>query len=533
MKILIILLLLSANALAQDTLSNETEKKVDYNSKKFRFILETAIKHHKDSIDIDKVSEAAYKAMLNAMDRQSDYFSAKQLKELQEKSTGTGEGVGLQVVVINDTAVVASVAPNSPAYSAKINRGDMILFINDMPLKAKSGNEITEMLNGEIGSKVNLIVKSYQSGALENIVLSRAAVHTSAVSTSFIVPNSKVGYIMSPRFTSKIEEEVVSAIDGLVAKGANSLMIDLRGNLGGFLEQVVKLLEEFLPKGKVITYTESKNKEYFRTFKTTRNGKYRNLPLIVLIDEQSASASEIFAGAIQDLDRGIVVGANSFGKGTIQRLWNVNDGSGFRLTIGEYHTPLGRTIDKANANKIESSEFADESLRLQIGDEAYNQLLKTMQQTGGKTQIPIFRTAKNRVIFGNGGIFPDVKVTADTTTLLSKVLMSRGIFFEFALNYFKENENLLKSKYIKIEDYLNNFVTTNEIYNDFVKFSYSKNIWNEAMANTDINFIKNMIKSNIAHFLWDNFGFQAAKSFQDKVFLKGLQEIEKAKILLN
>ena len=373
---------------------DEIERQLNFQSQKFKYILEVAYRNHIDSIDITAASEAAFKAMLKQLDIQSDYFSAEQLKELQERELGATEGTGIQVAVLGDSAIIASVTTNSPADSAGIKRGDLILFINDTPVSGKKASEINTSLSGKIGTSLSLITKCYQTGVLQQFSIVRNRVALSSITTSFLIENTKIGYIASNRFTANIDTEMVDSIIELQKKGMKELIIDLRGNPGGYLDQVCKLLDEFIGDGHILTYTSAKNPAYNFTYKSTKSGRFLNLPLIVMIDNISASASEIFAGTIQDLDRGIVLGINSFGKGTIQKTWTLNDGSGFRLTVGEYVTASGRRIDRnVQLNEAEILPL-DESLKLSLGEQQFEQLQEIMRQTGSRSQLPIYKSRR-------------------------------------------------------------------------------------------------------------------------------------------
>jgi len=532
--IFLIILFFAHNSLfSQEKLPDEIEKQLNFQSQKFKYILEIAYRNHIDSINIEAAAEAAFKAMLKHLDAQSNYFSAEQMKELQERELGAIEGTGIQVAMIGDTAIIASVSKGSPADSAGIKRGELLLFLNDGPVTGKKTSEINTSLSGKAGTYLSLITKCYRNGILNQYNIIRNRVALSSVTTAFIYEYGGIGYIASNRFTANIDTELVNAIIELQNKGMKQLILDLRGNPGGFLDQVCKLLDEFLDEGHTLTYTNSKNPAYNFTYKSSKTGRFLKLPLVVLIDNQSSSASEIFAGTIQDLDRGLVIGTNSFGKGTIQKSWTLNDGSGFRITVGEYHTSSGRRIDKSMQIINSEPQLLDESLRITLGEDKYNELQMNMQQTSSRKQLPIHQSKSGRPIIGGGGIFPDIRSFSDTLTLLSRVLQSNGIILEFAYIYFKKNEEVLRLKNKTIEEYLKSFNLNNEEYNDFVNFSLSKNIWNKDMAKRDDKAIKNLIKATIAHFLWDNFGYQAVKVYEDDVFIKSINEMSNAKLFIS
>lgn len=513
--------------------ANDVNNLIELNTQKFKFILETAVKNHIDTFDIDQASESAFQAMLNYLDNQSKYYSAKQLKEYQEKNAGKAEGIGITIATISDSVVVGSVQKNSPAEKAGIKRGDILLFVDNQAVTGKTQQEVNELLAGDTGTVVNVILKN-TVGELKNYVVGREIFKVSSIGSSFFLKSHKIGYIASTRFTSNIYNDLSKEIDDFLKKGLEFLIIDLRGNPGGYLDEVVKITAEFLPKNHQIIYTNSKNSEFSFNFKTEKDGKYLKIPLAILVDGQTASAAEIFTAALQDHDRAIVLGENTFGKGTVQRLWSFKDGSGFRLTVAEYFSPIGRRIDKTIFKKSIGKAELDESLKLSVGEEAFKEISKAFEETGGATNLPIYKTNKGRTLISKGGIFPDELVQSDTLTLLSRVLMNKGILLEFTRKlYFSLYQNKITKDFKELESYLQNFDVDEQLYNDLYQFSLSKNIWNVEMARIDKNKIKNLIKSYLALWHWDNSGFYATRVFDDKVLHKAISIKEKAKSLIN
>lgn len=528
-KIILIFLILFLNV---NLFSESIENRIEYQALKLKYILETAYKNHLDTFNIEEVCENAFRTLLTSLDKQSAYFSAKQLKEYQEKNTGRAEGVGLTVFPINDTALIASVQANSPAEKAGIKRGDKLLFVDNQAVSGKTQQEIQDLLAGDTATYVNLIIKT-SSNELKNLIIKREIFPVSSIASSFYLTKNKIAYIASSRFTSNIYEDLTSEIDKFIKKGLECLIIDLRGNPGGFLDQVIKVTAEFLPKNSKIVYTNSRSPEFTMNIVTDKDGKYIKLPLIVLVDGQTASAAEIFSAALQDNDRAIIIGENTFGKGTLQRLWTMNDGSGFRLTVGEYFSPSGRRIDKEIIQKNLEKIKLDESLKLSLGEEAFAELMRTFEETGGAARLPVHKTKSGRTIFSKGGVLPDEIAKSDTLTLLSRVLMSRGILLEYTYKYILANSDKLKKQFNNLDNFLAGFEVEDELYNDFVKFSLSKNIWNADMAKIDEKTIRNLIKSYVALWMWDNYGYLAARNFEDKVFILALSKLNNAKLLTN
>ncbi len=516
----IVIIFASSISLYSQTMQDSIQKQIEYLSSKFKYILQTSYTNHKDSIDLVKVSDEAFRNMLRSMDNQSAYFSSEEMKKLNEINAGEGKGSGLQAFFISDSLRLVSIAPHSPAEKADFKRGDIILFINNISCELKNNEEITKILNSDSGSVLNIIVKRDANLIEKKIIIDE--IPLSSVSSSYIIPNSNIAYVGSIRFTKHADEELSKKITELISSGAKSLVLDFRGNPGGYLDQVNMFLDRFVPKDVDLTRIKASNKQYNQSFKSTDKDDFCNLPLIVLIDKASASASEIFAGTIQDLDRGIVVGERSYGKGTVQKMWNINDGSGFKLTIGEYLTPSGRVIQKDALQSPES--MLDPALKLSSNADTYNQLLKVLQESGGKATLPIYKSKSGRSLIGGGGVFPDYTVNQDTSTILSKVQTQKGIFFEFSLKYFKENPSAF-SNFNSIEKFLEKFIVDDNILDNFKQFSISKNIWNDSYYKVDKENIRVLLKCNIAHILWDNIGFYSVKSYEDKVLKTALSKM--------
>lgn len=515
-----VILLASSFSLYSQTAQDSIQRQIEYLSSKFKFILQTSYSNHKDSIDLVKVSDEAFRNMLRAMDNQSAYFSSEEMKKINEINAGEGKGSGLQAFFISDSLRLVSIAPHSPAEKADFRRGDILLFINNISCELKNNDEITKILNSDSGSVINIIAKRDSNLIAKKIIIDEIPI--SSISSSYIIPNTNIAYVGSLRFTQHADQELSDRIKELISNGAKSLILDFRGNPGGYLDQVNMFLDRFIPKDIDLTRINSSNKLYNQTFKSTDRDDFCNLPLLVLIDKTSASASEIFAGTIQDLDRGVILGERSFGKGTVQKMWNINDGSGFKLTIGEYLTPSGRLIQKDALKNPES--LIDPALKLSSAADTYNNLLKAFQETGGKASVPIYKSKSGRALIGGGGVFPDYSVIQDTATILSKVQTQKGIFFEFALKYYKDNPSIF-SNFDRIEKFLDKFIIDEKILEDFKQFSISKNIWNDNYYKADKENIRVLLKCNIAHIIWDNTGFYSVKSYEDKALKMALSKM--------
>jgi len=345
----------------------------------------------------------------------------------------------------------------------------------------------------------------------------------SSISASFIINKTDIGYIYFSNFNKNSEEEFLTEANRLRDKGMKRLIIDVRGNPGGYLEQVAKIVNEFLAEGKKIAYTDAKTPENLFDYRSTGKGKYQDIPLVIIVDKSSASESEILAGAIQDLDRGIVVGEITFGKGSVQRVWDFKDSSAIKLTVANYYTSSGRSIEKNKFKGVDSSKI-DPAVEMYLDPNAKKQLFEMLKNLGGKSSLPVFRTESGRIIFGGGGIFPDYFVAKDTSSVLTTVLNQKGIFLEFAFDYLinKREEILLKYD-SNFNKFANSFFVDGVMINDFIKLSKSRKIWNENMYQADKELFPVLIKTTIASILWNTEGLKSSMMAIDKPLIKAIE----------
>ena len=511
----------------------EEEDEINLQALKFKYILEVAQKNYVDSLDIKKVSEAALAALVREIDPQSSYFTAEQLKIANESHKGSSHGIGVNLVSLSDSLYILSVVDNSPADSAGIETGDKILFINGENTYKMNTVDAQNILNGEKGTKVNIIVRRGFSSSLQEYSLERKEVPLPSIDAAFIIPGTKTGYILMNRFSDIADSEFAKSAELLIKKGMKQLILDLRNNPGGNLDCSAKIADEFFPNGKIVTYTKATNPEYRLEYKSSKkNQLLLNTPLVVLLNAQSASASEALAGSIQDFDRGLIVGEPSFGKATAQKLWNIKDGSGFSLTVAYYLTPSGRCIQKIPI-RDEAMPKLDPALGLTSDSSIKNQLEEVMKKTGGKTQLPVFKTSKGRSVIGGGGIYPDYIVKSDTLTLLTKILQQRGIFVEYAFNYLNYDGKKIVSEYKNnMSEFVMKYKIDDTLLDDFVLFAKRKNVWNDIMFVTDKEYIRNFLKAVIAHDIWGNNGYSSVMLAQDAQMKRALEVMPEAEKML-
>ena len=507
------------------------ENEILIQAQKFQYILQTAYKNHKDSIDIKKISEAGLNAMLTQLDPYSNYFSAEQYKTMIETYKGSTIGIGISTILLNDTIVVVTVLPGSSADSAGIITGDKILFVDGQNVVKTSAAEVNNKLSGLSGTYSSIIIRRGNTTALNEYRLEKKELPVYSITTHFIIPGTKIGYIKSLKFSENANKEFLEATRDLKSQGMKNLLIDVRGNPGGYLEQVVEMIDDFVAGGSKISYTKSRNPEFYREYVSKDGGDFEKIPIIVLIDAQAASGSEVLAGAVQDLDRGLVVGDISFGKGTVQKFWEFKDGSAFKLTIASYYTPAGRSIQKPYNQE---SPALDPSIKMMGNENTQKQIEETFKMTGGKNKLPVVYSSGGRALIGGGGIFPDYFAKDDTTTKLTQVLKNYGIFLEFAFRYLNANRQEITSKYgSNFLNFAKDFIVNDNMLNELMNLSKSKNIWNDQMFQIDKEFIRGYVKAYISFSIWGDPGYHSVMMEFDKPFKKAIELFPEAEKMLN
>jgi len=346
-----------------------------------------------------------------------------------------------------------------------------------------------------------------------------------------MIPKTDIGYIKFIKFSSIADKQFRETLEKLKKMGMESLILDLRGNSGGYLEQVVQMCDELLPGNDTITYTKTRHPD-FLSINISKSGQdYEKLPVIILIDGNSASASEILSGAIQDLDRGLVIGTISFGKGTAQKTWEFKDGSAFKITVAGYCTPSGRSIQKPTSK--ETLDMSPEG-KLALGDNSKKYLDEINKLSGGKTQMPLFKTSKGRTVPSGGGIFPDYFVKDDTTTRLTQILRANGFFLEFSYIYLNKFRDGIQKKYgSDFISFNKDFVVDQNLVNDFEQYSRKKNVWNVQMFETDKKIIEGYIKAFINYSLWGDPAYFYSMTPFDRQIQKAVEVMPEAKKFVN
>lgn len=403
-----------------------------------------------DKVNLDSLVEDAMPKILTELDPHSVYISAKDVEAANQDLQGSFSGVGIQFVIRQDTIHVQNVIQNGPAERTGILAGDKIVMVDDQTFvgKAVTNQEAMKRLKGPKNTKVKIGVLRYGHSKPQSFVVTRGDIPIKSVSATYMI-DDKTGYIRIKSFGETTYAELLVALAKLGESGFQNLIIDLRDNTGGYLQSAVQMANEFLPKNKLIVYTEGR-KSPRQDFRSDGRGSYKQTPLVVLINEGSASASEIFAGAMQDNDRATVIGRRSFGKGLVQKQIEFSDGSMVRLTIARYYTPSGRCIQKPYVHG-ETDDYAQDLMSRYEHGEFFSQ--DSIKHTG-----PKYHTSNGRVVYGGGGITPDIFVPEDTTGFTSyyKQATMSGLILQFAFTYTDDNRPKLNNfkEMMELADYL-------------------------------------------------------------------------------
>jgi len=394
-------------------------------------------KSYVDTVNIRQLVEEALPKIVQELDPHSAYISASEMKRLNEDLEGHFSGIGVSFYVLSDTIVVTSIVPGGPSEAAGIQQWDRIVNVNDTLIAGRkiTTADVLQKLRGEKGSEVKLGIKRNDDTKLTDITVTRGDIPMNSVQAAYM-QTSTIGYIKVGTFGFNTFNEFISALSKLKSQGAHSFVIDLRGNSGGSLEVVVAMVNEFLHKGDLIVYADGRNFPRQDNY-ANGSGTSKEDDIVILIDELSASASEIFAGAIQDNDRGLVMGRRSFGKGLVQSQRNFPDGSAVRLTVARYYTPSGRSIQR-KYEKGKYDEYELEALnRYMQGDYANSDTASTLIQ---------FKTEGGRTVFGGDGIMPDVFIARDTIGMNSyfNMIANKDFIQEYAVTYSDMHKHKLR-----------------------------------------------------------------------------------------
>lgn len=481
---------------------------------KFKDVLSRVEKYYVEDVDTQKLVEAAINEMLSTLDPHSVYIPASHLQRVNEEFQGSFEGVGIEFDILNDTLTVVSPIQGGPSEALGILAGDKIIKINDEGSIGIKREDVIKKLRGPKGTRVEVeIVRAGTEDVLEFEIV-RDKIPLYSVDISFMV-NNEIGYIHINRFSQTTRDEFVQALNKLSQEGMKRLILDLRDNPGGYLDLAFKVADELLPKGKKIVYTKGRISEFNEEYVSSGNGRFDKGSLIVLVNHGSASASEIVAGAVQDWDRGLVVGETTFGKGLVQRQFDLDDGSAFRLTIARYYTPVGRLIQRPFGKNLE--EYRDAPFVR--NEEEGGNIDHTAE---GDSSRPVFKTAGGRTVYGGGGITPDHIVKFERYTDYTVRLFSKAAFVEYGNRYLERDGGGIREKYGKdLKKFRKEFVPTDNMLQEIVALAQSKGIeFNKEQYEKDLRRIRAAIKAQIGRNLFGNEGRYPILLSEDAQFLK-------------
>ncbi len=498
---------------AQKTLS-----KAQTSAQKIATTLYCVENFYVDTVNFEKLAESAIVEVLKELDPHSAYISKKDVEKANEPLVGSFEGIGVTFQLIRDTITVISPIAGGPSEKVGIMAGDKFIKIDGTDCFGKKiDNEyVQKNLRGKKGTKVVVNVLRGNDPEPMDFEIIRDKIPLNSVNASFMLANG-TGYIKLDRFAQESVKEFQNAMEQLRGKGMKSLVLDLRGNTGGYLNTAIDLVDQFLEENFLIVYTEGL-KSPRQEWRSTSKGSYLKGKLVVLIDEGSASASEILSGAVQDHDRGVIIGRRSFGKGLVQRPFNLPDGSVIRLTTARYHTPTGRCIQRPYEQGSEDY-YKEMTKRLKHGEYFHADSIQFPDSLK-------YLTDGGRTVYGGGGIMPDIFIPADTSfsSKLYTNLIRKGIFNKYTVDYVMQYRDKLKQQYPDIETYNVHFSVDNDMINDIKALAEKEKVeWNDEEYQRSEQFIKLQTKALIARNIWDTQQYYQVTLTEDPALKKAME----------
>lgn len=494
---------------------------INTSSNKLNALLRIIDDQYVDTVNMGELVEEAMPQILSELDPHSSYIPAKDLEAVNADLKGSFSGIGIQFTIQNDTIHVNSVIQGGPSEKVGLMAGDRIVEVDDSAFVGKivTNSEAMKRLKGEKGSKVKLGVYRPGEKDLLHFTVIRGNIPVKSIDAAYMI-NEKVGYIKVNKFGETTYPELLIALAKLNQKNCEGLIVDLRGNTGGYMAAAIQMVNEFLPNNRLIVYTQGR-KSPREDYSSNGTGSNQKMPLVVLVDEGSASASEIFAGAIQDNDRGTIVGRRSFGKGLVQQPIEFSDGSAIRLTIARYYTPSGRCIQKPYEKGKESEYELDLLTRYEHGEFFSADSIK-------QDETEVYHTRLGRPVYGGGGIMPDIFVPQDTTGMTSyfRMAANRGLIIRYTFDYTDQNRSTLQ-KYDtpeKMEAYLKG----QNLLNKFAAWAEKKGL--KRRNNLMIKSRRLFEMSLYGNIIYNMLGMEAYVEYlnkSDKTVLKAVEILEK------
>lgn len=484
---------------------------------KLNLAAQSILLNYVDSVDKANLVEDAIKGMLEDLDPHSSYLDPDEVKRANEPLKGNFKGVGIEFNILKDTLMVVAVIEGGPSEKAGLRPGDRIITVDGENIAGigLKNKDVTDRLRGEEGSIVSLDILRKGSENLVPFEITRGKIPIFSLDAAFMV-DKNIGYIKINRFSATTHDEFVKAMKQLKRKGMKKLILDLQGNGGGYLMAAIQLGNEFIDEDRLIVYTQNR---FSRSDKYAfSHGMFENKDMVVLVDEGSASASEILTGAIQDWDRGVIIGRRTFGKGLVQRPFRLPDGSEIRLTISRYYTPSGRSIQKSYENG--RGEYRkDLQHRVDHGELFYADSIEFPDSLKYKT------LNYGRNVYGGGGIMPDIFVPLDTTynSEFFRQVNRSGILNRFTLDYVDSKRSELNQLYPNYKKFEEGFEVTDELYQQMINEAKRDHIEYNEGAEVSSDILHMQIKAYVARYLFDRQHFYRVIKAEDPIFMKAVK----------
>ena len=493
------------------------------NTNKLDELLDYVLREYVDTLNRDSLTDVTIETLLGNLDPHSAYIPASDLQATNEPLNGNFEGIGIEFNLLRDTIYVVTAIPGGPSEKAGLKSGDKIIFVDGKNVAGvKITNEMVfKNLKGKGGTVVKIGVLRYGTSTIEYFKITRGKIPIYSVDAAYMM-DSITGFIKISRFASTTYQEFDNALSKLEKQGMKQLVLDLRGNPGGFLDAAIDISDEFLTKGKMIVYTQGKNKPRQNSI-ASEKGRFEKQKLAILIDENSASASEIVAGAVQDNDRGVIIGRRSFGKGLVQEQTEFKDGSAIRLTIARYFTPSGRCIQKPYENGRIEDYYQDEMERYDNGELVNADSVKLNKKLK-------YTTPAGKVVYGGGGIMPDYFIPIDTTKVSRYIseLLYKNLINDFALEYV--NKNRAQLKYTSAKEFNQQFKVNTPLINELKSYANKNNIKSSASdLGKGLDLLSTHLKAYIAKDIFNQEAWFFVKNANDDACKKALLMLSKQK----
>jgi carboxyl-terminal processing protease len=501
------------------------QEKVQQNQLKFGRLLRLVDSYYVDSANIDKLTEKAIVHLLSELDPHSVYMSKDEVDKMNEPLVGNFEGIGISFNIFKDTLLVTTTIAGGPSEKVGLRAGDRIVEVDSKIIAGKGikNSDVFDMLRGNKGTTVNLKVLRKNTPGLLDFSIIRDKIPIYSLDASYMI-NESTGLIKLNKFSATTTEEFISAMKDLKKQNIKNLILDLRGNGGGYLKSAIEISEQFLNNNDLVVYTSGLN-ESKREYRATASGEFKKGNLVVLVDESSASASEIVSGAIQDWDRGIIIGRRSFGKGLVQKPYYLTDGSMVRLTTAHYYTPSGRCIQKPYEEGVD--EYRDDYQKRLSNGEMFNADSIVFSDT-----LKYKTLLNGRTVHGGGGVMPDIFVPMDTSGHYPYVnrLRRNNIVNNFTLEYMDKNREELKSKYPDFNKFESKFEVSEEMISEIVENGVKEGIEKNEESLTFIKSdLKKEIKALLARDLYSRNDFYKIYYQDDESIIEALKVFENQK----